>query len=87
MVHLLSPAMLPEAHHTVFVTLLRTYTSLMQGGKIKTWKLRYCCLHGGQLFYFVDADAAKPKGSIPLAGLQCVTISLDLSPFYLDLAS
>lgn len=54
------------------VTLLLACIAL-QGGKIKTWKLRYCCLHGGQLFYFVDADAAKPKGSIPLAGLQCVS--------------
>ena len=45
---------------------------VMQGGKIKTWKLRYCCLHDGELLYFTDADAAKPKGAIPLAGHRCV---------------
>uniref|UniRef100_A0A1I8HI94 SEC7 domain-containing protein n=3 Tax=Macrostomum lignano TaxID=282301 RepID=A0A1I8HI94_9PLAT len=40
-----------------------------QGGKVRTWKRRYCMLHGGQLSYLADKSSNYPKGIIQLRDL------------------
>lgn len=48
-----------------------------QGGRIATWKRRWCVLSGGDratLYYYARSDDATPKGFIPLEGCALVRL-------------
>jgi hypothetical protein len=48
-----------------------------QGGRIATWKRRWCVLAGGErgtLYYYVRCDDLTPKGFIPLSGCEIVRL-------------
>ena len=55
-----------------------------RGGRVQTWKRRWCILSSSVLYYFEDVKSPDPKGLVPLEDVTVKTTSE--KPFAFTLA-